>query len=460
MNELQKYMLMLQGGYKPQAGAITSDQMQGFKNAGLLNKTVALENQIQDTNNLISSLNIPNNPVAVPNTASEDLLKKQQRGNMLMALGDLLQGKDATAGFTQRKAGFDAQRERAERQAKLQNIVQNSDSIPNSLKEIALAFPELALKNVFSQSGANNTVERFGVYDATGELVGSVNKADSQRINEIENDPNRTLGQIRSKTLQNENPEKLEYYSVTDANGTRIKTVVNPTPEELNLFNKDNLFLNQLPTPSDRGKGLQDDSIYTTLKGQFKATNNLIGSLNNMSKQFAENPDSALAIGGGIKFIDKVIQNIDATGSILSGENYKTMQEKGFTSKDGRDYSSTLKEVSVNTGISQSRIRDLAYLFAAARGQEGRGLSDKDYENALLIVSGGAGAEGKIAVLKDVAERMYGEAIGALDFEIDNLPLDTDTDRFERLRGSLGVYKSPYSNAPASVGKYQIEVVN
>ena len=233
MNELQKYMLMLQGGYKPQAGAITSDQMQGFKNAGLLNKTVELENQIQNINKpfgMIGDSVQPNKPIITPPPAPEsipqpnpqaELLKKQQRGNMLIALGDLLQGKDATAGFTQRQAGFDAQKERAERQAKLQNIVQNSDSIPNSLKEIALAFPELALKNVFSQSGANNTVERFGVYDATGELVGSVNKADSQRINEIENDPNRTLGQIRSKTLQNENPEKLEYYSVTDANGTR-----------------------------------------------------------------------------------------------------------------------------------------------------------------------------------------------------------------------------------------------
>jgi|11_taG_2_1085331.scaffolds.fasta_scaffold04366_3 hypothetical protein len=450
MNELQKYMLMLQGGYKPQAGAITSDQMQGFKNAGLLNKTVALENQIQDTNNLIGSLNIPKQPIPVPNTANEDLLKKQKKANMFMALGDLLQGKDATAGFTQRQAGFDAQRERAERQAKLQNIVQNSDAIPDSLKEIALAFPDMALKNVFSQSGANNTFERFGVYDATGELIGSVNKADSQRINEIENDPNRTLGQIRSKTLQNENPEKLEYFSVSDANGTRINTVVNPTIEDIQNLNKDNYFLNKLPTPSDRGKGLQDDSTYNALKGQFKGTNKLIDSLSNMSEQFAKNPNSALAIGGGIKFIDKVIQNIDATGSILSGDNYKTMQEKGFVSRNGKDYSSVLKEVSVNTGISQSRIRDLAYLFAASRGQEGRGLSDKDYENALTIVSGGAGAEGKIAVLEDVAERMYGEAINDLDFEIDNLPLDANTDRFERLRGSLGVYKSPYSNVPVS----------
>lgn len=406
MNELQKYMLMLQGGYKPQAGAITSDQMQGFKNAGLLNKTVALENQIQDTNNLIGSLNIPKQPIAVPNTANEDLLKKQKKANMFMALGDLLQGKDATAGFTQRQAGFDAKRDLAERQAKQEQILASMS--PEQRKIYELYGPEAAFDYKYNKP----------------------------------------------------KPAKLEYFSVSDADGKRVENVVNPTVDDIARFNKDNLFLNKLAVPSDRGKGTQDDSIYTGLKGQFKATNNLISSLNNMSKQFAENPKSALAVGGGVKFIDNLIQNIDATGSMLSGDNYKTMQEKGFTSNNGTDYSSTLKEVSVNTGISQSRIRDLAYLFAAARGQEGRGLSDKDYENALTIVSGGAGAEGKIAVLKDVAERMYGEAIGALDFEINNLPLDANTDRFERLRGSLGVYKSPYSNAPASVGKYQIEVVN
>ena len=149
MNELQKYMLMLQGGYKPQAGAITSDQMQGFKNTGLLNKTVALENQIQDTNNLISSLNIPNNPVAVPNTASEDLLKKQQRGNMLIALGDLLRGKDATAGFTQRQAGFDAQREVAERKAKQEELL--ASMTPEQRKIYEIYGPQAAFNYKYNK---------------------------------------------------------------------------------------------------------------------------------------------------------------------------------------------------------------------------------------------------------------------------------------------------------------------
>ena len=60
----------------------------------------------------------------------------------------------------------------------------------------------------------------------------------------------------------------------------------------------------------------------------------------------------------------------------------------------------------------------MAYLFAAARGQEGRGLSDKDYENALRIVSGGVGAEGKIAVIEDTYNRLQNEVSDAVDKRI------------------------------------------
>lgn len=126
MTELEKFNLMLQGGYNPMGGGITTNQMEDFKTAGLFN-------QIQDTNNRISSLNIPNNPNPVPNTADEDLLKKQKRANMLIAFGDLLRGKDATAGFTQRQAKFDAERELAERKAKQeQRLKQQEEFIKNN----------------------------------------------------------------------------------------------------------------------------------------------------------------------------------------------------------------------------------------------------------------------------------------------------------------------------------------
>jgi len=168
MTELEKFNLLLRGGYNPMGGAITTNQMEDFKTAGLFN-------QIQDTNNLISSLNIPNNPNPVPNTADEDLLKRQKRGNMLIAFGDLLRGKDATAGFTQRQAMFDAERELAERKAKQeQRLKDQEEFIKNNPQfEQMIRFNQLfdmdmpQPKNSRIIKGADG----FNYYADTGERV-------------------------------------------------------------------------------------------------------------------------------------------------------------------------------------------------------------------------------------------------------------------------------------------------
>ena len=86
-----------------------------------------------------------------------------------------------------------------------------------------------------------------------------------------------------------------------------------------------------------------------------------------------------------------------------------------------QDFTKRLQEISELYGVSESKVRDLAYLFAAARGQTGRGLSDKDYENAIQIVSGGVGKKGKIAVIQDVYNRLGVEISGAVENQINLL---------------------------------------
>jgi hypothetical protein len=71
----------------------------------------------------------------------------------MLALSDVLRGQNPSAGVMQRTAMLDAQKKEAERKANLQKIIQNSNAIPDSMKEVAMAFPEVALKNIFSQSG-------------------------------------------------------------------------------------------------------------------------------------------------------------------------------------------------------------------------------------------------------------------------------------------------------------------
>jgi len=109
-NQYDFFNLMKAGGYNPVDGGITTNQMQDFRLQGLLNN-------MNQTNKNIDALNLP--PLQQPNPQAE-LLKKQKRANMFLAFGDLLKGKDATSGFSQRNAMFDAQQKEAERKADIE----------------------------------------------------------------------------------------------------------------------------------------------------------------------------------------------------------------------------------------------------------------------------------------------------------------------------------------------------
>ena len=123
-------------------------------------------------------------------------------------------------------------------------------------------------------------------------------------------------------------------------------------------------------------------------------------------------------------------------------------------SEEGTDFGQRIEEASISSGVAESRIRDLAYLFAAARGQEGRGLSDKDYENALRIVSGGVGAKGRIAVLEDVSTRLSEQF--SRDLETDKSVYDDKLEYINKVNKlpPLAVFVNPYTliNPTATTG--------
>jgi hypothetical protein len=160
-NQYDFFNLMQSGGYNPLDGGITTDEMDAFKILGLINETNKNKQAIEKMNKpfgMIGDSVQPNKPIInlppaqestpQPNPQSE-LLKKQQRGNMLIALGDLLRGKDATAGFTQRQAGFDAQRERAERQAKQEEML--ASMTPEQRKIYELYGPQAAFNYKYNK---------------------------------------------------------------------------------------------------------------------------------------------------------------------------------------------------------------------------------------------------------------------------------------------------------------------
>lgn len=192
------------------------------------------------------------------------------------------------------------------------------------------------------------------------------------------------------------------------------------------------------------------DVDFGPVKNKYLATENIIIKTSELAQKFVDEPSSALAIGGATQFIDGIIQNIDVTGNLLSNAKnkraYKYMQETS-TSLEGKDFTDAIKKASIDTGVADSRIRDLAYLFAAARGQEGRGLSDKDYENALKIVAGGVGPAGRSAVLKDVSNSLRDEFYRGINLDIATSENQAYVDKLKKLP-ELPYYVDPIQQTP------------
>lgn len=159
---------------------------------------------------------------------------------------------------------------------------------------------------------------------------------------------------------------------------------------------------------------------------KWQATGILHKNLQNYSNELAKMDEAALTgVGAGAKFATSLIQNTKGFLKLASNDTKSfyddAVAKDSYKSLEGQDFTQRLKNVANQFGVNESQVRDLAYLFAAARGQEGRGLSDKDYENALQIVSGGVGKEGKIAVIESVYNRLGGEASSLIKDRIKTL---------------------------------------
>jgi len=225
---------------------------------------------------------------------------------------------------------------------------------------------------------------------------------------------------MKKYELDNRIPTKpdLQRLGVYDTSGNQVGTVLRSNVQGIAGLEKEGYLIGNMSSPTTTPQSDNNDSFDVIFNRQ-KNTGQLINVVNDTAKKMYDEPESALRIGTTAQFIDGVIKNVDEglklIGKKEESENWKEYASKGID-KQGNDFSSRISEVSRETGVIESNIRDLAYLFAAARGQEGRGLSDKDYENALAIVSGGVGAENRIAVLQDVAKRFKSQALYDLGF--------------------------------------------
>ncbi len=362
--------------------------------------TNTLMGDIANTNQQVGLMNIPEQP-----SQQEQDFKRKQFGNMMLSFADVLKGRDPSAGVMQRTALLDAQKKEAEEKAKIEKFLATPQGAPYRTM-YTLAGPKGVISAFASNKGQESN-ERFGVYNEEGVLVGSVLKSDHTKIKELENNPGYTVGQLRSKTVSTSTDDKLDLYSVTDASGVRVKTISNPTKEDITKLNEANLLVNKLPTPTDRGKGFDsgkpieykgwnDDN---GLKSRYFATNTLINTGERLLEQLAQNPDSVLTTADFAQYFERAKAEVGALGG--RPENYTTHLNK--------NQQSAIAKLADEAAISESMLLDFTFQIAQARGQTGRGLSDKDFVIFQKIISAGLTANQKAAALTSFIEGIASE---------------------------------------------------
>jgi len=354
--------------------------------------------------------------------------KNQRLGMMLYALGGALKG---DKNFVQNTLALQEMQEgKAKEKARIETLrktVTNPEfaaKYPWAKDMYDLAGPD-ALSPIVSGIASSykpttDSVERFSVFSkSAGRPISSVLKTDAKTISEIEADPDLQIVPL-SAPATGKSAVSDPLRTITQG-GKVIKNVRDSelTPEEITKINQAGQVIQPLGF-TEKFESSKDVD-FKPVKDKYLATQNLIVKTSELAQKFADEPSSALAVGEMSQFVDGVIQNIDVGGNLLSGAKdtkvYKYIQENS-TSVEGKDFTDAIQKASIASGVAQSRIRDLAYLFAAARGQTGRGLSDKDFENALKIVSGGVGVAGRSAVLKDVSNSLREEFYRDINFDI------------------------------------------
>ena len=214
---------------------------------------------------------------------------------------------------------------------------------------------------------------------------------------------------------------------------------------------KKGLRLTQLPTGTEAaptnietvGKKIEP------LENQFIQSEKLIKGLSETADILYKTPEAAnTLVAGGANAYKFITSNIQGFQNIMENnkENpiYQQLQ-KSPISLEGTDYAKQISDVSLASNISESRIKDLAFAFAAARGQSGRGLSDRDFQNALDILSKGVNAEQKIALFEDVSNRIKSDYSVMID--VAKRLNQNNPEVLEQINnlGSLSSFVNPYT---------------
>jgi hypothetical protein len=168
------------------------------------------------------------------------------------------------------------------------------------------------------------------------------------------------------------------------------------------------------------------NTVKTDLLTRDVNTRKAISAIGNAINFVQENPAANTITAGVAAFTNEVKAEINGALSVLGKGKINDPSVLNLGT-----YDSLFEELGIKSNVLKSKFLDLAYVVAAARGQKGRALSDKDIERFIRIIgSGSADYKSVVATLTDLQKRLADEYaiehnVFAEQYEdIDSIPSD------------------------------------
>ena len=147
------------------------------------------------------------------------------------------------------------------------------------------------------------------------------------------------------------------------------------------------------------------NTVKTDLLTRDVNTRKAISAIGNAINFVQENPAANTITAGVAAFTNEVKAEINGALSILGKGKIDDPSVLNLGT-----YDSTFEELGIKSNVLKSKFLDLAYVVAAARGQKGRALSDKDIDRFIRIIgSGSADYKSVVATLTDLQKRLADE---------------------------------------------------
>lgn len=343
--------------------------------------TNSLFADINKTNQQINSMNLPVQP-----TPQEQDYKRQRYGNMMLALSDVLKGRDPSAGVMQRQALIEAQKKEAERKAKQENILSKMSPNEKAIFGEGYAFggEEVgyrAVQNYRNKLSSDNSTEFERNLKKLSILKNKPNLNDTEKTE---------LNAIKTKLYGEQ--RVIPFF---DSDGNPVNEIITNWDLKDNPTLATNLTKQGLVTvgsgPSSNFKAPINAS--QEISDKWESFTNEINLINDLGKLIVEGEDSITFAGKVADTLNTGIYQFKSAGRLL---NFQQNDPQGY-SKQINDiqnkHGSVLDKISADRGIAASLVMQLAYGLAKNVDPNAR-LTDRDIEAAVEML-GGSGANAK-----------------------------------------------------------------